>query len=225
MHAHWLPGIDDGAESMRESLNMLRSYADLGYTSLIATPHIMADYYPNTPSEIHDRLIAVRKVALSEGISMELSAAAEYMLDDQFEAHIAKHGVLALPGNRILVEFGFMATPADLDGILFRLQTAAYLPVVAHPERYAYLHRKPNFWKQLIERGVELQVNLLSLTDHYGSKVQAAAINMIENGWVSMIGTDAHHTEHLVAAKKALQHRRIASLMEKYEFINHALRV
>ena len=223
MHAHWLPNIDDGAKSLDETLSMLRAFVDLGYDSLIATPHVMADYYPNTPKDIRERLEEVRELTQREGLPLTLSAAAEYMIDDQFEAHMAEHGLLTLPGNRLLIEFGFLAAPAGLDGVLFRLQAADYTLVIAHPERYTYFHQQPAVWRQFHDRGIKLQVNVLSLVGHYGSRVQSVAQQLVKEGLVSMIGTDAHHTDHLRAAAKVLKNRKVASLLAKSVFDNKTL--
>jgi len=223
MHAHWLPGIDDGARSVDDSLSMIRMLYDMGYRHLIATPHIMSDLYPNTPDLIREKLRLVRDACRKNGLDIRLDAAAEYLIDEHFEKHLAKYGAMTLPGNRLLVEFGFYQPPYDVDGILFRLATAGYRVILAHPERYAYYHDKLDVLMKMAERGIELQVNLLSLGDHYGKSVRKAAVELINAGKVSYLGTDAHRTDHLAKITTLNASRRSRKILRNYSFRNPAL--
>ena len=223
MHAHWLPGIDDGAETMEQSLAMIRRLGELGYRKLIATPHVMADLYPNTSATIRGKLEEVRAAAREAGIDTELDAAAEYLLDEGFAAKIKSGELLTLPGRRVLVELSFIAPPPNLDQTLFQLQTAGYRPILAHPERYLYYHTRFAAYEELHSRGIVLQVNLLSLTGYYGSSIQKIAQRLIKKNLVDFIGTDAHHDRHLDALSEALRERPVAKAIEGREWGNAAL--
>ena len=96
MHAHWLPGLDDGAQNMEDSLLLIRELVRMGYRKLIATPHVMADLYPNTGEDIRSRLEEVREAAAAGGIKVELDAAAEYLLDEGFSQQLAQGKLLTL---------------------------------------------------------------------------------------------------------------------------------
>ena len=222
-HAHWLPGIDDGAPDMETSLVMLRTFEELGFTRLVASPHIMVDYYRNTPSIIEQKLGEVRQAAAAAGIGLQLGAAAEYMLDEGFEHHLNTLGLLTFGNRQVLVEFGFYTLPVNLDHLLFQLQTAGYRPVIAHPERYAYWHGKLDRWVALHSKGLSLQVNLLSLIGYYGSSVRAAAFELIERGLVSYLGSDAHTVEHLLKAKKVLEDRKVRKVLHDTTFRNERM--
>lgn len=219
-HAHWLPGIDDGAPDMAHTLDMLRRYEALGFRKLVASPHVMVDMYQNTPTIINSKLDEVRRAATEAGIGLELEAAAEYLLDEGFEKHIDHYGLLPIFDKYVLIEFGFYSPPLNLEQTLFQVQTAGYRPIIAHPERYAYYHGKENLLKRLRDKGILFQVNLLSLIGHYGGPVQRAAIALIDGGIVHYLGTDAHSTDHLDKLKPLLRDRKAGKVLDGNDFLN-----
>ena len=213
MHAHWLPGIDDGAESLSESLDMIRQMVALGYRRLIATPHVMTDLFDNTPETIQGTLEQVRMAAEAEGLDIQLDAAAEYLLDEGFPDRLRADRLLTLPGNHLLVEFSFVSPPANQDALFFDIQTKGYRPVLAHPERYRYFHKRFADYRVLAERDIRLQVNLLSLTGYYGKEVKQVAEQLLAEGLVSLLGTDAHNARHLAGIREMLGNHRYAKYL------------
>lgn len=198
MHSHLLPGLDDGAKNTEESLSLIRQLVALGYTKLITTPHIMSGMYYNDADTIMPALDQLRKDVEQAGITVELDAAAEYLMDDYFDSLVdEKVPLLTINGQYILVEFPFVALPMNYRTIFFKLKMAGHEPILAHPERYAYLHGDLDFYHELYEAGVVLQVNILSLHGYYGSKVQRMAQQLLEAGLVAFTGTDLHHQRHM----------------------------
>lgn len=197
-HAHWLPGIDDGAKTMSDTLEMLRHFEGLGYQKLVATPHIMCDLYPNTPEIIRVRLEEVKIAAQKAGINLILEAAAEYMLDEGFNDHLDKGEILCIKKNWVLVEQSTLNASPGVTNTLFKLQIKGYQPVIAHPERYGYLQTaRLDKFKDLKHSGCMLQLNALSLTGYYGKPTQQLAEALLKNKLYSLVGTDAHHIKHL----------------------------
>jgi protein-tyrosine phosphatase len=194
MHAHWLPGLDDGVKSIDEAVELLQGLETLGYLAAIATPHVMADHYRNSPEGIRAALQDVRQAAAQAGLSLRLEAAAEYYLDDSLFAAIERSEVLTLAGNFLLFELSYLNRPSGLQQAIFSIQTAGFQPVLAHPERYPYLVAEPhlNPYRELTEQGVLLQINLGSLLGHYGPESRRCARQLIEAGLVHFAGTDAH---------------------------------
>ncbi len=200
IHSHILPGIDDGADDIETSLTLIRGLYDLGVRKSIATPHIIGDLYRNTPATINAALEQTKQACVHAGIDMELSAAAEYMLDDYFmELLRKKEPLLTLHKNLLLVEIAYTAPPYDLEEMLFSILTEGYQPVLAHPERYFYYHKDMNEYARLKEMGFHLQVNLLSITGYYGKSAAKAAVYILEKGLAALVGTDMHHSRHLGA--------------------------
>src|ERR1041384_2892144 len=198
MHSHILPGIDDGSDSIETSIELIRGLKDLGYSKLIATPHIMWDMYRNTPDIIKRKLDEVRTAVQKEGIDIKIDAAAEYFLDEHVEDLLkAKEPLLPVNDNKILVEFS-MAFPAmNIKDILFEMQMQGYTPIIAHPERYSYLARNKEFYDELRDIGCLFQLNLLSLGGGYGKTVTELSLYLLKNNFYSLAGTDLHHNGHL----------------------------
>jgi protein-tyrosine phosphatase len=119
------------------------------------------------------------------------------MLDDHFEDILKQGDVLTIDSDKVLVEMLAFAPPPQLDTYLFVLQTKGYTPIIAHPERYAFMRNNKKQYHDLYDRGCILQVNLLSLTGHYGNEIKETAQYLIKNKLVSLLGTDLHHQKHL----------------------------
>ena len=198
IHSHILPGIDDGAPDLETSIHLIKGLYALGIRKSIATPHIIGDLYRNTPETINKALFKVRMACSNEGINMEISAAAEYMLDDHFmELQGQLQPLLTLYKNIILTEIPYSLPPNNLEEMVFSIITRGYQPVLAHPERYFYYHKNPDKYHFLMDLGFHLQVNLLSLTDYYGKAVTRAAKYILKNGLAKLVATDLHHARHL----------------------------
>src|SRR5665647_115721 len=198
IHSHILPGIDDGSPDVETSLQLLRSLSGAGIHKFICTPHIIGDMYRNTPETINNALAILKQACLQNGMQIELSAAAEYMMDDYFmELLRQKKPLLTLTKNYLLTELSYAASPNNLEKISFEINTANYQPLMAHPERYHYYHKNYDAYYRLKELGFMLQVNLLSLTGYYGKNVAKAAKFILKNNLADFVGTDLHHFNHL----------------------------
>ena len=176
IHSHILPGIDDGSPDIDTSLKLIKGLYALGIRKAVATPHVIGDLYRNTAETITAALEKIKPACINAGIDMELSAAAEYMLDDYF-MDLLHHKVplLTLHKNLVLTEISYTMAPHNLDEMAFNIITEGYQPVMAHPERYFYFHKDFEEYYRLKELGFHLQVNLLSLTGYYGKTVAKAA--------------------------------------------------
>lgn len=199
IHNHLLPGIDDGSQNIEESLGLIQGFKDLGITQFIATPHVMNDYYPNTPETINEALEKLRTAVKEKGWDdIRFKAAAEYMMDQSFLEVLENNQILPLIGNMVLVEMSFFQPPINLHEILFAIQSRKYQPILAHPERYAFFHSRK--WEKYVElktRGCYFQLNVLSLTGHYGKHIQEAAFALLDHDLIDYLGTDTHQLRHL----------------------------
>jgi protein-tyrosine phosphatase len=199
IHSHLLPGIDDGAKDLDASIDLIKKMSFYGIKSFITTPHILGDVYPNTPKIIKSKLKTVKDELLKRNITdISIDAAAEYMIDEQFSAIIEKNEeLLTLKNNHVLVEMSYFSPPINLYEVLFQLQLKGYKPVLAHPERYNYYHTDFKSYYKLKQAGCLFQLNLLSLTDHYGKGVQKTAEKILKENLYDFVGTDTHHQRHL----------------------------
>ena len=222
IHSHLIPGIDDGVETVEESLAMLRKYEQLGYDTLYTTPHVIWDCYRNTPEIILSGLEEVKKAAKENGIEISLNAAAEYFIDEHF-VEMLNNGerLLTLPGNRLLVELPYSTPLMNTSETLFSIIEKGYRPVLAHPERYSYFHSDPSVYERLCAQGCELQVNILSLGNYYGENVHKMADWLLKNELITFLGTDAHKIQHLEMISKSNKQGRLTD----YPFQNEKLRL
>lgn len=197
MHSHLIPGIDDGSKSLEDTMVLLRKFKELGYQKVITTPHVMSDFYKNTPEIILGGLQRIKEEIQKEGLSIEIEAAAEYYLDFHFDDLIKQKKLLTFGQNHVLFELSFNDEPPRVKETIFNLITEGYKPILAHVERYPFYI---NQWKQIEDyrhRGVLLQLNINSLSGHYGQPVKKMAEQLIDKGWIDVIGSDCHHMGHL----------------------------
>lgn len=200
VHNHVLPQLDDGARTMAEAIQMLLFWAEMGYQKVIATPH-HSSYFPTTEEAIEARLAQLRYQAQEQEIPILLTAAAEYLLEEE----LMQDGLrLRSFGYRryVLIELGFVALPLGWERVFFHLQQQGYFIVLAHPERYPYASR--SLLRRWYEQGLFLQINLLSLAGYYGPAERERAEYLLEKGWVQLVGSDAHRPEHLPYVREAL---------------------
>jgi tyrosine-protein phosphatase YwqE len=224
MHSHLIPGIDDGAKSLGESLELVSRLADLGLRKIITTPHIMSEYYRNTPEIIELGLEDLQKSIKSLGIQVEIEAAAEYYMDEVFLERI-KDGerILSFGDKFVLVETGFINKPQMFLDIIFQLEMAGYKPVLAHPERYQYLFSDKGLLEDLIDRKLLFQVNLLSIAGFYSKPVKDFSEMLIERNAVAFLGTDCHNSRYLDMLENLPKQQKSFEKIKKLELLNHKL--
>lgn len=201
IHNHILPGIDDGAPNIEVTKTMLSLYTDLGITNCIATPHTMADYYGNTSSGIQDVFVQTKNELLGSAHENTIrGVASEYMLDDKFEDLLKSEDLLFIKERILLTELSYFQKPNNLLELCYEMVTSNIVPILAHPERYSYFKSIEDF-KDLKQRGFVLQLNLLSLSGHYGDTARKMGEQLLLEGMYEYIGTDAHKPEHLEKIK------------------------
>lgn len=197
IHSHLIPGIDDGAQTLDDSLYLIKQFKELGYTKLITTPHVMSDTYRNTPTIILDGLAKLNTSLKENQIDITIEAAAEYYLDENLMSMLNNNEPLLTFGKKyLLFETNFLNEPFNLKEFIFLAATRGYKPVLAHPERYMYLQSALDKSEDLINRGVLFQINISSITGHYSKAVQTTANKLIDKGWVHFLGSDCHHAKH-----------------------------
>jgi len=199
MHSHLIPRIDDGSQSMDQTIAMLAKFESLGYQKVVTTPHIMSDYFKNTPEIILGGLRNVQEAVKAIGLNIEVEAAAEYYFDDAFIKALQNKEELLTFGDRFLLfEFSFHEAPGQTEAMVFEMITQEYQPILAHFERYTYYLGKVDKARELRERGVNIQVNINSLTGHYGPAIRKQAELLVDEQLVDFLGSDCHRIEHLL---------------------------
>lgn len=224
MHSHIIPGIDDGAKNLQSALVLARHFRDMGFNKLIATPHIMADYFRNTPETIHRGLEILKEGLQQNQINIEIEAAAEYYLDETFENKIRKKEVLTFgESNFLLFELSYINAPHHLFKVIADIQNAGYQPVLAHPERYPYYYNSVESYLQIREKGCLLQLNTISLTGYYGKGAKQVAEQLVNYHCIDFLGSDMHNLRHADALKKSLYLDQLQQIFSQPQLKNRML--
>jgi tyrosine-protein phosphatase YwqE len=224
MHSHLIPGIDDGAQTVEDSIVLIERLQSMGFKSLVTTPHIKSDHFPNTAAIIQQGLKNLRQELAERNINVPVRAAAEYYIDDHFLDLLERRELMPVTGNEVLVEVSFLVEPIKFHDILFRMQMADYRPILAHPERYSFYHNKTDAYRELKNRGCLLQLNTIALTGYYGKPVKQAAERNLKEGLYSYCGSDMHHFKHADVLHNMLGSSILAEL-QRYPFLNSRLDV
>lgn len=223
MHSHLIPGIDDGAQTLEESLELIRQFHNWGYRKIVTTPHIMSDFYRNTPEIILGGLENLKTAVADAGIKMELEAAAEYYIDFDFEQKIEREQLLTFGSKYILVEISFMNPPENLHRIFFKLITSGYRPILAHPERYNFWHNDFAKYEELKDKGVLLQLNMNSLNGYYSIEVRRAAEQLIDKNLIDFISSDCHRQQHQQVMNDIRYEPYLQKLIDSGKLLNATL--
>ena len=189
LHSHILPGLDDGAQSLQDSLAMARTALDSGITAVVATPHCADD----RRREVYDSWLFLREALGECEIPLQLHLGME-IFGTPDTARMLRDGMLyTLNGSRYpLIEFSFHSDGEEETEILESICQAGFRPIVAHPERYSYVQQAPKILNDWCRMGCLFQLNRGSLMGRFGRRVQHTAVMLLERGFVTVIASDAH---------------------------------
>lgn len=199
LHSHILPSVDDGAGSPQVSLDMLDAAWAMGIRTIVATPHLVGRLTPAYDAKVHGAFRLIESHARASGI--ELLAGFEIRLSPDLPSRLAQGEPITLNGGKVvLVDLPSIDWPHHVDSTLFEIQTAGFLPVLAHPERYTDIQKDPSMGLRLAERGIGLQVTIGSFSGIFGKRAKRAAEELVRLGAVHLVATDAHSAGHRLAA-------------------------
>ncbi|MBI5876884.1 MAG: protein-tyrosine-phosphatase [Chloroflexi bacterium] len=204
LHNHLLPGVDDGAKDWDMALAMARmAYAD-GIRGMVCTPHNSAWWNHYFEDKIAPLTREFAQRVRDAGLEMEIGAGSEIYIDLDILKRLQDGRAAPLNGTRyLLVELPFTSWPLYAEQVVFELQTAGYIVILAHPERYTAVMEKPYLMQGMADRGVIGQVTSGSLEGKFGSRAQKTAMQLIENHWAHYIATDAHELSNRTPTLRA----------------------
>jgi protein-tyrosine phosphatase len=214
IHSHLLPGIDDGAHTFEQTLGLVQALQGFGVTQFVTTPHIMHQVWDNTKESI----LSLKDQTIFEleknEIKVPFRAASEYLIDNQFVKLFQTGELLTLKDNYVLVEMSYMNAPMQLYNILFDLQVAGYIPVLAHPERYTFYHNNFDEYVKLKRVGCLFQLNLLAVVGYYGESIAKIAEQLLQKGMYDFVGSDVHHSKHIASFEERVKLKEVTALKE-----------
>jgi protein-tyrosine phosphatase len=191
LHLHVLPGVDDGAVDDFEAQGMLERWAELGFTELVATPHLSGPLTPIYSAEIADSFERIEVNAAALGIRLQRGF--EIMLSPDLPGRLEEGEPLSLAGSTaVLVEVPFLLWPSFTEAILFAIQAAGFQPVLAHPERYTAVQNDPRLALAPAQRGTVLQITYASLAGVLGRSARRTAELLLRSDVPVVLASDAH---------------------------------
>ncbi len=219
IHSHLLPGIDDGAATIEDTISLISQLKAIGVNECITTPHIINSVWNNTKQSIELKYNETATLLKNESEAMAIkSAAAEYMLDSFFFDMIKREeSLLTLKDNYVLVEMSYLNAPHQLYDMIFELQMAGYIPILAHPERYLFYYNHFEEYHKLKKAGCLFQLNLLSTVGYYGVGVATLAQKLVNNEMYDFVGSDVHHENHIKAFSNKIVLKNYTSLLTLIE--------
>jgi protein-tyrosine phosphatase len=212
LHSHWVPGIDDGARSPEEGLELLRRLRAAGFEHVVATPHMRPGMFPNDRPTIEAAYGAMAaRVAVESGMP-SVGLGSEHYLDDEVFARLVRGEGIAYPGGHaILVELHAEIFPVHLAERMRDLVRAGLRPVLAHPERYRKVWAEASVLDDLLGVGALLLLDVASLAGKYGSKPQKSAEELLREGYYYAACSDAHRPDDVEAVVAGIERlRRLA---------------
>lgn len=194
IHTHILPGLDDGAQSIEETLAMARMAALAGDRILFATPHLTTARELEKSREIAERVATAQAAIHTAEIPITLVAGAEvYPMPEIIDA--IEQGMpltMGTHGRYLLLDSPQADLPLGFDDLIFQLQLRRITPILAHPERISAVQRTPQMLEGLLHRGMLLQVTVGSLLGEFGELARRTGMALIKSQWVHFLASDAH---------------------------------
>lgn len=195
IHSHILPGMDDGAQDMFDTLEMVDMAARNGVKTIIATPHcnIPRGYTNYLDEEYKECIQAVREAVREEGIPVRILPGAEALGTPDLPELVQAGKIMTLNNSRyLLVEFLFDEDPEFVNRILDEVKELKIIPVIAHPERYKFVQRDPNLVYEWRTKGYPTQINKGSVRGKFGTRAMETAFLLLDHNLVSVVASDAH---------------------------------
>lgn len=193
IHSHILNNVDDGSDSLDNTLGILTKAEEAGFSDIILTPHYIENYYENTKKTIKEKLKELKQAMYREDIVIGLHQGNEVMLTENTPVLIENCTISTLVNSRyVLFEVPFSNRMLNLESIICRLKELGCIPILAHPERYSYIQENPASLIDLIKMGVLVQCNYGSFEGLYGKSAKKTVEILLENKLIHFLGTDTH---------------------------------
>jgi protein-tyrosine phosphatase len=216
LHNHIVPGVDDGAASLEESIQIARQFVSEGVVAIAATPHLDPERRNGAPARVvRAKVDEVRGALQQSGIILRVLPGNELYLVPHAPDLLRRGEVAPLgDGRYVLVELSLAVAerPLYLDDTVFRLQSEGYSVILAHPERYGFVRRDVASLDTLVQRGVALQCTAPAVLGEYGGEIRRIAERLLKRGAYSLAASDRHHPGP--ARSLAQMHERITSLTD-----------
>jgi protein-tyrosine phosphatase len=194
LHCHILPGLDDGAESMEESLRMCSMAADDGVKKIVATPHTMNGVYVNPTQVIRQAVGELNDLLVERQIPLEILPGADVHINPNLLGLIEQGLITTVNDNHryLLLELPHHLVPPNFKNLIFELSLQGIIPILTHPERNSILQTDINLLYELVVQGILIQITTLSLTGEFGPRAESCCHSLLKYNLVHVVASDAH---------------------------------
>lgn len=220
MHCHIIPGIDDGAQSLEESKEMLEiAYAE-GIRVIVATPHFRRGMFESSQEDVANQYQAVKKMAKQIAEDMEILLGCEYFAETEMTQRLKGNLQYTIAETKaVLIEFSTETEFSYMRAIVQELVSGGYQPVLAHAERYGCLY-KLTYVEELVSMGAKIQLSADSIIGKNGLRIKGFCKRMMKKDLLSFVGTDGHGSEI-----RQPRMEKCATYIEKKQGCNYAYKV
>ncbi len=220
LHCHWVPAIDDGVATPDDGVELLKKLHAIGFTTVIATPHMRPGLFANARENIVAAYEAMLPRVSKEADMPAVGLSCEHFLDDIVFARVMADEAVPYPGKRaILLEFPSDNLPVRLADRLFDIRRRGLRPVIAHPERYASIWRNLDVADDLVERGMPLLLDVAALAGKYGRSARKAAEKLLEMGAYYAACSDAHKPSDVDEVHEGIRRLKVMVGVEEATFL------
>lgn len=195
LHCHILPGIDDGATTIDDSIEMAKLASEEGITHILATPHHLNRNWINKKDEVENLVFEVQRELDINGIDITLFPGQEVRISGELLKNIKRNEILFIDEQKqyLLIEFPTSNIPEYTERLFYELEVEGIIPVIVHPERNREILENPNKLKSLVDKGALSQLTAASYTGGFGKEIQKLSTKLIESNMVHFIASDAHN--------------------------------
>lgn len=198
LHSHILPGVDDGAQTLEDSIEMAKKAVSQGITHLMCTPHHNNGSYSNPAQQVITRVNQLQAVLDQKDIPLTLLEGQEVRITGSLLEDIRNQEILFtdLDNTYILIEFPSGDVPEYSEQLFFELMSQGHVPVIVHPERNAVFRKDPNRLIPFLDMGALTQLTAPSIVGVFGKDIQKTARQMLKHNMLYMVASDAHNLRH-----------------------------
>lgn len=192
-HSHIIPNVDDGSKSVEETFSLIKEAKQAGFEAIISTSHYIENSYESNVSEREVWINALQEGLNKENINLKLYLGNEIYFTENI-IHLLEEGKATSINNSsyVLFEFPLNTKPMNIYDVIYDMIGYKIVPVLAHPERYAFVQKEPELIYDLIQSGVLMQANYTSILGRYGEKAQLIVRKFYENNMIHFLGSDVH---------------------------------
>jgi protein-tyrosine phosphatase len=195
LHCHILPGIDDGAQSLSDSVAMAKQAVEDGITAIVATPHFHKTVYENTKPTILAKTAELNEALKAEGMDLRILPGQEPRIDGDLLTDLEENKAITLAGStNLFIEFPSAHVPRYTERLLYDLQQVGYTPIIVHPERNQEIIEHPDMLYNFVNNGALTQVTAASLCGDFGKKIKNFSFQLVEYNLTHFVASDAHNT-------------------------------